>query len=55
MPYEIPPNSQGSFCAGCKARIFWAKTEAGKWIPLDTDLKPHFATCPMSQRFRKPK
>ena len=55
MPYEIPPNSQGSFCAGCKARIFWAKTEKGKWIPLDTDKSPHWKSCPVSARFRKPK
>ena len=54
MTYYLPPNSQGSFCAGCNARIFWAKTDAGKWLPVDTDLKPHWATCPESKRFRKP-
>lgn len=55
MTYQIPANSKGSFCAGCNARIFWAKTDAGKWIPVDTDLKPHWATCPVAKRFRKPK
>ena len=26
-------------CKGCKADIYWVKTEFGKWLPLDTTVQ----------------
>lgn len=41
-------------CRGenCGAEINWYKTPAGKRIPLDPDLTPHFKTCPNAGSFR---
>lgn len=42
-------------CRGCCAEIYFVVTAAGKNAPLDPDGGSHFATCPNSERFRKPK
>ncbi|HLN19152.1 MAG TPA: hypothetical protein VK255_03210 [Patescibacteria group bacterium] len=43
-------------CQGCQARIFFAKTEGGKFMPISTDENgdfiSHFADCPVANRFR---
>lgn len=55
-------------CKGCNAKIIWFKTDQGKNMPVDADtVEPdddeldldrhvsHFATCPKSNEFRKPR
>ena len=38
-------------CKNCGAEIFWAKTLAGKNVPIDSDGKEvHFETCTAKQR-----
>lgn len=51
--YEIPPGTQPSPCRGCRARIWWVKTPAGKAMPVDSDGTPHWATCPQAKQFKK--
>lgn len=52
-PMKITP------CTSCRTPIFFAKTAAGKWIPVDTNVSSdgkytsHFATCPHAKKFRK--
>ncbi|OLD66060.1 MAG: hypothetical protein AUI52_05520 [Acidobacteria bacterium 13_1_40CM_2_68_10] len=44
---------------GCRQRILWGRTPAGKPIPLDPAPDPdgiytaHFATCPDAAAFRR--
>lgn len=53
---------------GCRARIIFLKTLGGSKMPVDADTvepedeyfehgrhQSHFATCPASGRFRKPR
>lgn len=43
-------------CAKCPAMIFFHKTEAGKFIPINKEtLESHFADCPAAAQFRRPK
>jgi len=55
-------------CRSCRARIIWFETDAGKKMPVDADtVEPddfeldisrhvsHFATCPQSNQWRKPR
>lgn len=42
-------------CRGCRQRIAWTETPAGKQAPLDPDGTNHFVTCPERERFRRPK
>jgi len=56
-------------CRSCGAKIIWVKTKAGKNMPIDFDVKfiddeefsapighiSHFSTCPVADKFRKPK
>ena len=42
-----------STCRGCGQKIQWWKTPKGKNIPLDVDCKPHWATCPEAESFRR--
>jgi hypothetical protein len=45
-------NSRGR-CKGCNAEMEWWNTPKGKLIPLDPGtLEPHWATCPVADRFR---
>ncbi|MFP4298669.1 MAG: hypothetical protein ACLFT0_12515 [Spirulinaceae cyanobacterium] len=46
-------SSRPSKCKSCGAEIMWAKTQAGKFIPLDlADHVPHWATCPDSKNWK---
>ena len=45
--------ADGGNCSGCGAPIWWMKTKRGRPAPFDSDLTPHFATCPKADRFRK--
>lgn len=55
-------------CRSCRAQIIWFETAAGKKMPVDADtVEPadeelqigkhisHFATCPESRKWRKPR
>ena len=42
-------------CRGCRAPIYWVPTKTGKTAPYNLDGLSHFADCPKSDRFRKPK
>lgn len=55
-------------CKSCRARIIWFKTDAGRNMPVDADTVlpedseytpprhiSHFATCPNSEKHRKPR
>jgi len=42
-----------SRCAGCGASIAWVETVGGKWMPVDENLGPHFATCAFARRFSR--
>lgn len=57
-----------SECRSCGASIVWLKTEAGKNMPVDADTVDegdeefdndkhvsHFATCPNSDKHRRPR
>ena len=59
--------SQLGNCRSCKRQIIWMKTSKGKNIPVDIDeysegethfnaktMTSHFATCPQSDKWRKP-
>lgn len=37
----------------CRAQVLWARTPAGRMMPLDRDGSSHFATCPDAARFRR--
>ena len=50
--FEIPEGTDPSRCSGCKALIYWIKTDAGKNMPVDPDGTSHFATCPKASSFR---
>lgn len=41
-------------CRGCGAVIAFTETVNGKLMPINVDGVSHFATCPQSERFRKP-
>lgn len=41
-------------CRECGAAIAFAETTNGKLMPIDVDGVSRFATCPASDRFRKP-
>jgi hypothetical protein len=40
-------------CRSCSAQIVFLPTAAGKSMPIDIDLRPHFATCPGADAHRK--
>jgi hypothetical protein len=46
-------------CRGCSADIEWWITPTGKKIPMDlmpeptSEAKPHWATCPNAEDFRR--
>lgn len=41
-------------CRSCGAEIYWVKTDKGKSMPINADLKKsHFATCPEHKQWRK--
>jgi len=42
-----------SKCSGCRAKIYWIKTDNNKNMPIDPDGVSHFATCPAAVKFRK--
>lgn len=53
MLFNIPEGAQQSHCKGCKAIIYWIKTESGRPMPVDPDGTSHFASCPNASDFRK--
>ena len=50
MQYATP-------CKGCGKRIYWAKTENGKSMPVSQlangDYVSHFFDCPDAKKFKK--
>lgn len=42
-------------CKGCGAQIAWAETPKGARMPTDPDGTPHWATCPVKDRFKRPR
>lgn len=52
LKFEIPEGTEPARCRGCKAVIFWIKTERGRNMPVDPDGTSHFANCPDADRFR---
>lgn len=63
IKYEIPPDADRSICgkgrakwrgySGCGNEIWWVKTKKGKFMPVDPDGTPHWATCPKASKFKK--
>lgn len=61
--YAIPPDAQPARCRSCGAQIVWARTEAGRAIPLSlTTVEErdgvryaltHFADCPHGKEWSK--
>jgi hypothetical protein len=61
--YAIPPGAQVTCCRSCDAQVVWARTDAGKAIPLSLDAArsingvryalTHFSDCPHSSDWRK--
>lgn len=58
---EEPKSKHGKFtnaaqCRSCLADVWWVTTPAGRRMPVNpaTD-DSHFATCPQSDNWRKPK
>ena len=42
-------------CRSCQAEIRWVRTAAGKYMPLNADGTPHWATCPQAKEWKKSK
>lgn len=40
-------------CKSCGVPINWVKTKAGKFMPLELNGTPHWATCPDAKKFKK--
>lgn len=55
LVYEIPADSEPRACRGCAGVIYWVRTENDKAMPVNTDGKPHWYTCPQRDRFRRRK
>ena len=53
IKYDIPEGVRPSPCKGCSADIYWIRTKNGKWMPVDADGTPHWATCPDRKKFGK--
>ena len=53
IKYSIPDYIKPKKCKGCGAKIFWIKTQKGKYMPVDPDGTPHWATCPVANDFKK--
>lgn len=52
--YRRPAHGDRSACRSCGAEMLWARTPAGRWIPLEAIVDPdsgerrwreHFASC----------
>jgi len=56
-PWAIAPSAaiDTRQCRSCGARIAWLRTTAGKLAPVNPDGTSHFATCPQSDSWRKPR
>jgi hypothetical protein len=54
VPDGYEPGNVGA-CKACGQSMLWTTTRAGNRAPLNPDGTSHFATCPYSDRFRKPK
>lgn len=60
--YPLPVGKEPMKCRSCGASVIWAKTAAGKSIPLDLghvrgsgaarEALTHFATCPQGKEWR---
>lgn len=50
--YQIAPGERAKQCKGCQATIYWAKTEAGKNMPVNPDGTPHWENCPARGLFK---
>ncbi len=35
---NIDPQPQRAACSACKAPIYWALTDSGKWMPVDVEI-----------------
>jgi hypothetical protein len=55
LTFEIPPGANPTECRGCKALVYWIRTEKGKLMPVDPGGVSHFATCKDAAKFRKAK
>jgi hypothetical protein len=54
VPLGYLPDTLGRCRAeACRAVVLWARTPAGRTMPLDRDGTSHFATCPDAARFRR--
>jgi len=63
VDFEIPPDAAMLRCRSCGAAIAWAKTKAGKQMPLDLATveeregkryaESHFARCKDAAGWRK--
>lgn len=42
-------------CRTCGEPIFFLKTHADKWQPIDLYLESHFANCPGAAQHRRPR
>lgn len=64
----LPIDLRTVLCTSCGARMIFLTTKTGRLIPVDADTvaaqdtefdkdrhKTHFATCPNSDKHRKPK
>lgn len=55
LKYEVPAGDPGTFCKGCGKHIFWVKTKAGKWMPIEWDGSPHWGNCSARDQFKRPR
>jgi len=53
MKYTIPKGTVPSRCKACKKMIFYVRTKQGKWMPLNPDGEPHWASCPKAKEFKR--
>jgi len=61
--YVLPPNAKIERCKSCGAEIVWARTDAGKAIPLSVAtaqtrdgrqwLLSHFADCEHAKEWKR--
>lgn len=50
---RMRPGQVGKPCEECGVQIYWVKTPAGAWMPVEYDGIPHWGFCTNPGRFSK--
>jgi len=51
--FAIPPGTKLGRCRSCGTPVYWIRTKAGRFMPVEPDGVSHFARCRQASNWRR--